>query len=101
MVYKLHNLNVVSVCAADPRPPPPTAATPQEGHALVTFTPARYKDPLPNAVEEQEEEAEDEEEDKRETDVKPEKRSEAISFNNTSYFLLQTDRESVPQQALK
>ena len=80
------------------------ATTTQEGHALVTFTPARYKDPLPNAVEEQEEEEDDEEEDKRETDVKPEKRSEAISFNNTSYFLLQTDSQSprrtvVPQQS--
>ena len=92
---------MVTVCAAEPRPPPSnslaTAATAHEGHALVTFTPAPYKDPLPNAVEEQEEEEEEEEEeDKRE---KPEKRSEAISFNNTSYFLLQTDRESVSQQS--
>ncbi|CAL8256547.1 unnamed protein product [Boreogadus saida] len=98
-VSKLHNFNMVTVCAADPRPPPSnslaTAATAHEGHALVTFTPARFKDPLPNAVEDQEEE-EEEEEDKSE---KPEKRSEAISFNNTSYFLLQTDRESVPQQS--
>ncbi|KAG7282142.1 hypothetical protein CRUP_034889 [Coryphaenoides rupestris] len=105
-VLKLHNCNlVIAACAAGPHPqahttPSSTTTTPstphpQEGHALVTFTPARCKDTLPNAVEEEKEEEEEE----REPERKPDTRSEAISFNNTSYFLLQRETESPPQHS--
>ncbi|KAM3873314.1 interleukin-6 receptor subunit alpha [Diretmus argenteus] len=82
LMPKLQSLNVISQCS-DSRPPAAAAPTPQEGQALVTFAPLRYKEPLPNEVEEEEEENKEEE--------KAEGKTEAMHFNNTSYFLVQKE----------
>ncbi|XP_026228161.1 interleukin-6 receptor subunit alpha isoform X2 [Anabas testudineus] len=64
------------------QPPSPSLPAP-EAQALVTFTPPRYKEPPLSKTEEAEEENEEEQ--------SVEDRMEAIHFNNTSYFLVQTD----------
>ncbi|XP_070767679.1 interleukin-6 receptor subunit alpha [Enoplosus armatus] len=77
---KLQGLSVVTKYDDSPRPLPSVPPAP-EGQALVTFAPPHYKDPPPNEVEEGEEENEEEQQVKE--------RTEAMHFNNTSYFFLQ------------
>ncbi|XP_056143014.1 interleukin-6 receptor subunit alpha [Lampris incognitus] len=76
-VSKLQKVSVFTKCRVS-SPVPEPAPTPQEGQALVTFTHPRYKEPLPNEVEENGEEG------------RSEGVNETMQFNNESYFLVQT-----------
>ncbi|XP_073341023.1 interleukin-6 receptor subunit alpha [Pagrus major] len=79
---KLHSLSVFTQCGDSPQPqPPPSAPTAPEAQALVTFSPPLYKEPPPGEVKEGEEENEEEQ--------CLNERTEAMHFNNTSYFFLQ------------
>ena len=63
--------------------PSTSAPAAQEVHALLNSDPPPHKQPLPQEVEVEEEEEEEEEEVVE---------SKAFDFNNTSYFLVQTDQ---------
>ncbi|KAM4601509.1 interleukin-6 receptor subunit alpha [Polymixia lowei] len=78
-VSKVQSFSIVTICIEPSRPAP--APAPQEARALVVFASPRYKEALPNQVEEEEEGEEEEE--------KVEERREAMHFNNTSYFLVE------------
>ncbi|XP_054477360.1 interleukin-6 receptor subunit alpha [Anoplopoma fimbria] len=80
---KLQSPSVITQCADSPRPPP-SAAPPPEGQALVTFASPRYKKAQQSEVEEGEEENEEEKQQLKES-------IEAMHFNNTSYFFLSRD----------
>uniref|UniRef100_A0A4W5RGA3 Fibronectin type-III domain-containing protein n=1 Tax=Hucho hucho TaxID=62062 RepID=A0A4W5RGA3_9TELE len=74
---KLWRLSPVSsspACASPPVTAPPT----QEGHALVNFDHPIYGEPVPQAEERKEEE-------------EVEEKGKVIRFNNTSYFLVQSN----------
>lgn len=79
---KLRHLSTITQHSDLSQPPSPSLPAP-EAQALVTFTPPRYKEPPLSKTEEAEEENEEEQ--------SVEDRMEAIHFNNTSYFLVQTD----------
>uniref|UniRef100_A0A4W5MSJ6 Fibronectin type-III domain-containing protein n=1 Tax=Hucho hucho TaxID=62062 RepID=A0A4W5MSJ6_9TELE len=74
---KLWRLSPVSSSPACPSPPV-TAPPTQEGHALVNFDHPIYGEPVPQEEERKEEEEEEE-------------KGEVIRFNNTSYFLVQSN----------
>ncbi|XP_051261901.1 interleukin-6 receptor subunit alpha [Dicentrarchus labrax] len=76
---KLRSLSVIGQCGGSPESPP-SAPTPPEGQALMTFGPPRYKEPSPSEVDEGGEENEEEQ--------CVNERTEAMHFNNTSYFFL-------------
>ena len=81
---KLHSLSVFTQNGDSPQPqpqPPPTAPTAPEAQALVTFSPPLHKEPAPGEVKDGEEENEEEQ--------CLNERTEAMHFNNTSYFFLQ------------
>ncbi len=80
---KLQGLSVVSHCGSSHQSPP-SVPTPPEGQALVTLGPPHYREPPPSEVEEKEEENEEENEEQCVNE-----KTEAMHFNNTSYFLLQ------------
>uniref|UniRef100_A0A671X064 Interleukin 6 receptor n=1 Tax=Sparus aurata TaxID=8175 RepID=A0A671X064_SPAAU len=79
---KLHSLSVFTQYGDSPQPqPPPSAPTAPEVQALVTFSPPLLKEPPPGEVKDGEEENEEEQ--------CLNERTEAMHFNNTSYFFLQ------------
>ena len=79
---KLHRLNVITQCG-DTSQPPSSAPTAPEGQVLMTFAPPQYKEPRMSEGQEGEEEIEEEH--------TANARTEAMHFNNTSYFLVQKD----------
>ncbi|XP_059195157.1 interleukin-6 receptor subunit alpha [Centropristis striata] len=85
-VSKIQSLSPIAQFGDSPRRPPsapPSAPPLPEGQALVTFAPPHYKEPPHSGVERQEEDEEDEEEEQQ-----LKERTEAMHFNNTSYFFL-------------
>lgn len=84
---KLQSLSVITRYSDSPQPAP-SAPTPPEGQALVTFAPRCYKKPPPSQVAEEEEE---EEENEEEDDQRMKERIEAMHFSNTSYFFLRRE----------
>ncbi|KAI9533298.1 hypothetical protein NQZ68_025692 [Dissostichus eleginoides] len=92
---KLKSMSVSIPYGDSPRPAP-SAQTPPEGHALVTFAPPCNKEPPPSEMEESKEENEEESEEENEEESEEEKqrlneRIDALHFNNSSYFFLQRD----------
>ncbi|XP_041708876.1 interleukin-6 receptor subunit alpha isoform X2 [Coregonus clupeaformis] len=81
---KLWRLRPISSSPSGPSPPV-TAPPTQEGHALVNFDHPIYGEPVPQEEERKEEDEEEEEEEKEE------EKEEVIRFNNTSYFLVQSN----------
>ncbi|CAK6960706.1 interleukin-6 receptor subunit alpha [Scomber scombrus] len=79
---KLHRLNVITQCG-DTSQPPTSAPTAPEGQALMTFSPPQYKEPRMSEGQEREEENEEEH--------TANARTEAMHFNNNSYFLVQKE----------
>lgn len=79
-VPKLQKLSTITMCG-DSSQSPPTGTTVPEVRALVTFAPPQYKERALST--EGEEEEEQNEEDRGATE-----RTEAMHFNNTSYFLI-------------
>ncbi|XP_034466866.1 interleukin-6 receptor subunit alpha [Hippoglossus hippoglossus] len=80
IMSKLHCVSVPVQSGDSSQPPPTTTATP-EGQALVTFIPPYYGQPSSGEADEGEGENEEER--------RLEERTEAVHFNNTSYFLTQ------------
>ncbi|KAM3613999.1 uncharacterized protein V6R79_008247 [Siganus canaliculatus] len=77
---KLQSLSVITQCADSPQPPPAAPTGPEE-QALVTLSPARYKEPPLSDEEEAEEENEEEQ--------CVNQRTQAVHLHNASYFFIQ------------
>ncbi|XP_062311358.1 uncharacterized protein LOC134015868 [Osmerus eperlanus] len=72
--------------------PSTSAPAAQEVHALLNSAPPPHKEPLPQEVEVKEGSEEEEEAEEEQEQVVEESGKEAFDFNNTSYFLVQTDQ---------
>ncbi|KAG7234205.1 hypothetical protein INR49_005524 [Caranx melampygus] len=84
LMSKLHRVSVIIQPGNSSEPPSTTPAAPEQ-RALMTFTRPHYKEPSANEGQEEEEENEEE--------PSAKERTEAMHFNNTSYFFIQ--RESI------
>ncbi|KAM9851708.1 interleukin-6 receptor subunit alpha [Aulostomus maculatus] len=79
LMLKLHSLSIINKYSISSQPPPSTPIAP-ESRALVTFDPLHHTEPSPSEEEEEQQQENLEEQMKDST--------EAMHFNNTSYFFI-------------